>query len=348
MNADRHLLIRQTEAEDRFYGAWQRGRLDSAWLITGPAGVGKGALAIKMASFLLARDHDASEGLDVAADNPVHARIAAGTEPGLRIVRLERDDTTGGRRGQILVDDIRAMQEHFRLAAIGGNPRIAIIDSADDLNRNAANALLKDLEEPPGNAYYFLTSGTPLRLLPTIRSRCRILPCLSHTDAEIAAALAALPGIEAGQRIGLGILAEGSIGMALRLHENDGYAIYEQILAMMTACQRPERHILQLVDRCVAEPAPETLETVQTLCHVLVARLARLAATGMPAHEVVAGEAAILASFATGARAAAGWSALYSELVTIMETARLGQLGVFEKITLMGDRITSTARALVR
>ncbi len=347
MGGDNRDPIRQMAAEERFLDAWRRNRLQSAWLITGPVGIGKGALAIRMASFLLADGHDGTADLDVPSDNPIHARIAAGAEPSLRQVRMAANDTGGGRPSQIRVDDIREMREHFRLAALGGKPRIAIIDSADDLNRNAANALLKDLEEPPDNAYYFLTSSTPLRLLPTIRSRCRMLPCAVHAGPDIAAALATRPDIDTGQRDGLGILAQGSVAMALRLHDNEGLAIYGQLLAMLTDFERPESHILMLADRCEAEPTPETFATIQTLSGILVARLACLAATGTLTREVVAGEAATLTPFARPGRAAMDWSELYFELVGTLETARLGQLGVFEKITLLGDRITTTARTLV-
>ncbi len=342
------LFVRQNAAEQKFLEACQRGRPGSAWMITGPTGIGKGDLAVRIATYLLTGTEGDADSLDVAPDSPIHARIAAGSEPGLRTVRVDGADGSAKRSRQILVDDIREMQEHFRLASIGGKPRIAIIDSADDLNRNAANALLKDLEEPPDNAFYFLTSSNPLRLPPTIRSRCRILPCRSHSPAQITAELESRPDISPDRRDALGVLADGSIGMALHLHANDGIAIYEQLLAMLAAFRQPESLLLQLVDRCQAEPTPETFEIMEFLARILISRLAHLAASNTLHHAVVPGEGDALKPFVRSSAAAAAWSELHADLIAALETARRAQLGVFEKVFLIGERITGTARTLVQ
>ena len=177
-------LIGQATAEAAFLDAFTSGRLHHAWLLTGPRGVGKATLAWRIARFLLATpdpDPDdmfgvpAPTSLDVDPEHPVARRIAAGAEPGLKSVNRTENENTRRLRDQIVIDDIRALSGFFQLSAADGGRRVVIIDAADEMNPNAANALLKMLEEPPARTTLLLVCHQPSRLLPTIRSRCRTL-----------------------------------------------------------------------------------------------------------------------------------------------------------------------------
>ena len=114
-------------------------------------------------------------GLDVPDDHPAARLVAAGSHPDLmRLERLARDGGTELARS-INVDQVRGLQRLFATTPSMSPWRAVVIDAIDDLERGGANALLKNLEEPPPNTVFLLVSHAPERLLPTIRSRCRLL-----------------------------------------------------------------------------------------------------------------------------------------------------------------------------
>ena len=156
-----------------FEAALANGRLHHAWLLTGPKGLGKAGFAFRAARRLLGATPDPAFGpLGSRSDDPVNRLIAARAHPDLTV--LDRDETGEARRS-ISVDEARRLPDVFAKAAGMAGRRIAIIDAADDLNPNAANAVLKTLEEPPPGGVLLLVCHAPGRLLPTIRSRCRRL-----------------------------------------------------------------------------------------------------------------------------------------------------------------------------
>lgn len=158
-------------------------RMHHAWLITGAKGLGKATLAYRFARRALGAKPDGSRPLAANAEDPVARQVAALSHPDLFVLRRGLNDR-GKPRREIAVDDARAMGGFFALAPAQGGMRVAIIDAVDDLNRNAANAILKTLEEPPPRAVLLLVCHAPGAVLPTIRSRCRrlALRALSDTD----------------------------------------------------------------------------------------------------------------------------------------------------------------------
>jgi DNA polymerase III subunit delta' len=170
------------------------GRLHHGWLIAGPPGIGKALFADKAALRVLAQGAGPAvdaPGLDVPDDHPAARLVAAGSHPDfVRLERLTRDGGTELARS-ITVDQVRALQRLFATTTSMSPWRAVVIDSVDDLERNAANALLKNLEEPPPSTVFLLVSHSPERLLPTIRSRCRVLRLAPLKPDVMASALAA-------------------------------------------------------------------------------------------------------------------------------------------------------------
>ncbi|HEX8216293.1 MAG TPA: DNA polymerase III subunit delta' [Allosphingosinicella sp.] len=206
------------EAVAAFRESLASGRLHHAWLITGPEGVGKALFAEKAALRVLAEGAGPSAappGLDVPNDHPIARLAAAGSHPDLmRLERLQKDN--GELARSITVDQVRGLQRLFGTTASMSPWRVVIIDSADDLERGAANALLKNLEEPPAKSVFFLVSHAAQRLLPTIRSRCRQLR-LSPLDLDAMTSVlrAALPDADAAEIRVLAEAGQGSPGRAV-------------------------------------------------------------------------------------------------------------------------------------
>lgn len=192
-----------------FEAALASGRLHHAWLLTGSEGIGKAALAFRMARVLL----NAVDGT-----SPAGHLVTAGTHPDLLAVGRGFDEKRQRLRGEIVADEIRPIGAFMHRTAAEGGWRVVIIDTAETMNRNAANALLKILEEPPPRALLLLTSATPGLLLPTIRSRVRKLPVLPLTDEEVRTVLRQrAPDTSTGEIERVVALAEGSPGRAMAL-----------------------------------------------------------------------------------------------------------------------------------
>ncbi len=213
------MIAGHDKAVEQFRRAWDSGALHHAWLLAGPRGVGKATFALDAAVRLLAQaagpPFDAP-GLDTPQGHPIAKLIAAGSHPDMRwLQRLPREKGEGLARN-ISVKQVRELSELFDLSPALSNWRVAVIDSVDELEPSAANAVLKMLEEPPPNCVFFLVSHAPGRLLPTIRSRCRRLefPAL-RSDAMASVLEAQLPQVAPAERERLIPLANGSVGRAL-------------------------------------------------------------------------------------------------------------------------------------
>jgi len=167
-------LVGQEAAETALLAALERGRLHHAWLLTGPEGVGKATFAYRAARRLLGAAPAAAYGLlGAEPQDPVFRQVAGRAHPDLAV--LEIGGGEGRARKSIAVEDARGLPEFFSKSPGRAQYRVAIVDTADDLNGAAANAILKTLEEPPARGVLFLVSSRPGALLPTIRSRCRRL-----------------------------------------------------------------------------------------------------------------------------------------------------------------------------
>jgi len=163
-------------------------RLPGAILLHGPQGIGKATLAFELAGAILTETGDESA-------ERVHEQVSASAHPNLTVLRRRPKDAKGF-YSVIRVEDVRELRDSLHHTRGRAGQRIAIIDSIDECNASAANALLKTLEEPPPETTFFLVSHRPGQLLPTIRSRCHNLALRPLSGEDVAAVVrASHPGL---------------------------------------------------------------------------------------------------------------------------------------------------------
>ncbi len=212
-------LVGHLPAEDILRQAAKRQRLHHAWLLTGDEGVGKATLAYRFGRAVLAKFPNS--GLQVPPSHPIFAQIAAGAHPDLVAIGGGRNEKRR-ERAAIVIDDARQVLEHFSLTPAQGGWRVVVVDGADTLNPNAANALLKLLEEPPERSVFLLTASAPERLARTMRSRCARLALRTLSDADMRVVLReTIPGIGEERLASLIRLSSGSPGKAVALAGSD-------------------------------------------------------------------------------------------------------------------------------
>ena len=295
-------LIGHGGAEGALLDAWRSGRLAHAWMLAGPAGIGKATLAYRFARFVLTGGGAGGlfggdgEGLAVDPEDPVFRRVAAGGHADLMTVEPSYDEKRKRLRDEIVVADVRAVGPFMRLTASEGGWRVAVVDCADEMNRYAANALLKLLEEPPDKALLLLVSNSPGRLPPTIRSRCRRLNLRPLGEDRVREFLARhRPTLADAEAAALAQLAEGSPGRALRLADAGGLALYGEIVALAGGADGVDTEALHGLAERVARPnARAAFATLMELLSQWLARLVRIGAVGSAQAEVVAGEGAVI------------------------------------------------------
>ncbi|SMF68815.1 DNA polymerase III, delta prime subunit [Tistlia consotensis] len=301
-------LLDQEAAERRLLEAERSGRLPHAWLIVGPRGIGKATLAFRFARHLLAGglrdegpglfgDAPAEPSLALSPDHRIFHQVAAAGHPDLVTIAREADPKTGRVKRDISVDSVRKATDFLRLTSAEGGRRIVIVDSADEMNANAANALLKVLEEPPQAALLLLVSHSPGGLLPTIRSRCRQLALRPLPSGTVEGLLADFrPELDPADRHSLAVLSEGSIGRAETLAELGGLLLYRELLGYLEALPRLDvGRLHEFGERLARDSSGEAFRTVGELLERWLARLLRAGAGGELPPEVVPGEAEVIA-----------------------------------------------------
>jgi DNA polymerase-3 subunit delta' len=228
------------DAEAALLNAYRSGRIPHAWLIGGAQGIGKATLAYRMARFVLthrnplAPDVQRAVTLQVDANDPVARQIAAGAHGGLLTLQRSFNDK-GVMRTVITVDETRETIAFFGSTAAVEGWRICVVDTVDELNPNAANALLKILEEPPQQSLFLLISHSPARVLATIQSRCRKLSLRPLSQADVIAAAARASGIAPNDPAlaEAAAASEGSVARALMLLGGDSLKLQQRTAALL-------------------------------------------------------------------------------------------------------------------
>jgi DNA polymerase-3 subunit delta' len=288
-------LVGHGSAEQILLQSAESGRLPHAVILGGPRGIGKATLAFRFARWLLARPDQpeppslfgasaAAATMAVDPEHPVARRISSGGHADLLTIERGWDPKRKKLRGEIVVDDVRAVASFLRLTPAEGGWRVVVIDSADEMNRNAANALLKILEEPPRRALLLLVCHAPGRLLPTIRSRCCKLALQPLAEAEVVELLREhRPAVPVADATVLARLADGSIGRALDLADAGGLGLYQSLVALLAELPRLDIPALHhLADRIAGTDAEAVFATLTELLVDFLARLVAGAAEGRP------------------------------------------------------------------
>jgi DNA polymerase III subunit delta' len=350
-------LLGQDAAEAAFLAALNSGRLPHGWLLTGPRGVGKATFAWRAARHLVAHppaDGDAlfapppATSLDVDPEHPVARRVRALSEPSVCLIRRSPREDGKALSEVIRVEDVRRLKGFFNLSGEAGRRRVVIVDAADEMNANAANALLKELEEPPRNAVLFLVSHRPSALLPTIRSRCRTLRFEPLGPADLTAALAGA-GLDAGGGAAaeaVAALSGGSVGAAVELISQDGPALYADLVALLAGLPDMDRPAaLKLSEAAGARGADGRFDLTLSLLDTALARIARTGASGIAPPPIVPGEDRMLARLAPDPRAARDWAELAASLTA---RARRGKAVNLDPAALIFDMFLDIGRTAAR
>lgn len=319
-------LIGHEGAELALRRLFDSGRLPHSLLLSGPRGIGKATLAFRFARFVLAQGADegaspalfgdAAAGLAIAPESGPFRRVAAGGHADLLTVERAYDPRRRRLRSEIVVDDAREIAAFLRLTPAEGGWRVVIVDGADEMNRNAANALLKILEEPPRRSVLLLVAHSPGRLLPTIRSRCRRLPLSPLPDLTVRRLLARYrPDLPAPQAETLIALAGGSIGRALDLAAAGGVELQATVSKLLAGVD-DIAGLHGFADRLARGEAEDAYRAVEELIAFnLAQRAAATARSGNP-------------------KLAARWAALREEIG--QSFARTDALNLDRKQTVLG------------
>jgi DNA polymerase-3 subunit delta' len=334
--------------------AFAAGRMHHGWLIAGPEGIGKATLAYRIARHVLAdpAERDAfAQTLAVADDTPASRQVRALSHPSLLVLRRTYDTKAKRFTASISIDEVRRLRNFLGLH-VGENAwRAVIVDTADDLNPNAANALLKSLEEPPARTIFLLLTSEPGRLLPTIRSRCRTLAlsplkseplrqavrqALTASTEEVAESIPAPSEWAILER-----LAEGSVRRLLGLRGGGGIALNKRITDIIGGLPKIDwAAVHTLSDELGGTAAEQKFELFFELLLGLLARLIHVRAQGPGAQ----GEDASLAARLIPEASLATWAELWETIVREKADALL--LNLDRKSLILGtfQRLESVAR----
>ena len=276
------VLVGHAEAERSLLEAYRGGRIPHAWLLGGPRGIGKATLAYRLARFVLAHPGPAApevQGADSLALNPEHPvarRVAAQAQGDLLVLERIINEQTGKLYTVIRVEEVRRTVSFFGSTAGEGGWRVAIIDSVDELNTEGANSLLKILEEPPPRTLLLLISHAAGRVLPTIRSRCRVLMLRPLSPDEVARAAAAALGREPddAELREAAAAAEGSVARALSLLDGSALVLRRRVNELLERLPAVDQRALHALGDALGGTEPQTLATfVQTINGYLSAKL---------------------------------------------------------------------------
>ena len=288
-------LIGHSTQKLYFLNSYISNRLPQCWLLAGDKGVGKATFAWLIAKFLLTTNQNPDDikielnGANIDSilapqDGGTLTRILSGSEQRIYVVRKGYNEKRKAFFKDISIDDIRNLQSYCSLSIADGGRRVIIIDTADDLNTNSCNALLKLLEEPPKNTLFLLISHQPNLLLPTLQSRCQklLFSALSQNDLR---AVVTATGQEIGpaQEVPLSILSNGSAGVACRLLNSNSLNLYRDILNLASSLPNLNtKKATQLSQNYFAKGKADDFENFIEMMQHFLSRLCKTGAMQKP------------------------------------------------------------------
>lgn len=299
-------LIGHEAAERQFIEAVNSERIHHGWLISGQKGIGKATLAWRIAKFLHAQNPGKSdsglfgdelpparyESLEIDPNSDIKSRIEAGGHGGICLIERGENEKTGKMRNDIVIDDVRGLIKFFSQTAAEDGWRVAIVDAADELNVNAANALLKVLEEPPEKAILLLVAHSPGKLLPTIKSRCRQLALqpLGH-DSMRAVLAQRYPEMDTAELNAIALMAEGAPGRAVELISQGGSGLYRELASMLAPLPRMDMvGVHAFAGKLGGVKADAEYRMFVQMFMGWLQRLIRQMVTGKPVDDIMPGE----------------------------------------------------------
>jgi DNA polymerase-3 subunit delta' len=304
-------LYGHREAEELLMHDMASGKLAHGWIFSGGEGIGKATLAYRFARALLAgKPH-----FDMTPDHPVFRRVAAGSHTDLLVVEPLHDPKKEEKNQVIPVEQVRQIAEFLSLTPGEGERRVVIVDPADALNNNSANAILKILEEPPPQAVIILIAHNAGRLLPTIRSRCRLLKLKPLEQEDFAHVLRQIaPGNSAEYVKTLGVLSNFAPGVGLMLHERKAVDVYAKLLNLLESIPNIEPKKLQAFADSIGSGAVHSnWQMFSRLVLCLLARATRVAVGGAGGVEPVSQEEGAVLSAMARIHPAAVWAAKWQQ-----------------------------------
>ena len=285
-------LFGHEAAKAEFGEALRSGRLHHAWLLAGPEGVGKATLAYHLARDVLARGEERRSRLRHRRSSRFR-KVAGLGHPNLLLIRRSWNDKTKRYSQWIGVDEVRRLRNFLGHSAGDAGWRVVIVDRADDLNQNAANALLKGLEEPPPRTLFLLVATVEGRIPVTIRSRCRILRVArwvtDDLDQAVRAALVRDDHEVEAETLATALpLSQGSVRRALELATGEGIAFIARLLGPSPGCRSlTPRARIGLPSGCGGMSGSATASSFELFVSLLLGlmeRMIRAAATGEGCH----------------------------------------------------------------
>lgn len=280
--------------EAQFIDLFKKNSIPHAMIFSGIEGIGKTTMAFRFARFLFKHgksDTNSNQdglfgdeadslpqeisSLDVDPSDPVFRLVASGGHPDFLHLYRSYDKSKDRREAVLKVEAIREVGPFLRKTASEGGWRVVIIEDADTMNRNAQNAILKILEEPPANVLIMLIAHRPGLLIPTIHSRTRNIKFAPLSAMVMETLLAHKEGIDVLSPPDIetvNALSEGSIGQALKYIEQDGLAMLEKTLEHMIFAKQGDIHKLHEFSASIAKPAQDTQYRIFTYTFLWVIR----------------------------------------------------------------------------
>lgn len=273
-------LFGHRELEADLLGEWRAGRLPHALLLGGPEGIGKATLAYRLARSVLAGEASVQEhhALNMEPTDPVFRQVASLTHPDLFVLRRVPEAGEDKIPTIIPADMVRRVRAFFGATAASGGWRVCIVDAVDELNAFGANALLKTLEEPPPQALFLLVSHAPGRVLPTIRSRTRLVRLRPLEAEDVLAALDHLrtQGVELDPALmsSAATASEGSVRRAIFLARGEGMEVRAATLRALEQLPHPRPDELHALGARLQGDRGDGLDLfVEAVCDYIASRV---------------------------------------------------------------------------